>query len=93
MDALSDSAVLDGGFKLGAGDALFKAHVELRAGIAVCDIPHFRFGFTAECGGEMGGWMDLQGEVFPAVQNLYENGETRMAVASRAKDFRPMVHP
>lgn len=93
VDEVGDGAVVDGLFEIGAGDAGFEAGVEFRAGIAIGDEPHLRFGFAAEGWGEVGGRMDLDREVVAGVEDLDQDGKARGIGEVVAENLGAVVVP
>lgn len=93
VDVIGDGAVGDGVFEVGTGGAVFEADVEACAGIAIGDVPHFGFGLAVEGRGEVGGWVDLDGEVVAGVEDFDEDGKAGVLAVAIAEEFRAVVEP
>lgn len=92
VDVIGDGAVGDGGFELVAGGAVFEADVELGAGSGIGDEPHFCFWFATELWCDGDGWVDLDGEVVPGVEDFDEEREA-LAFEVFAEEFLAVVGP
>ena len=93
VHCVGDGTVGDGFFEVGAGDAIFEADVEFGTGVAVCDVPHFGFGFATEFVGEVDGRVDLDGEVVAGVEHFDEDGEAGGIREVGAEDFFAACRP
>jgi len=93
MDDVGHATIGEGGFEALTSDAFFEARVEFRAGIGIGDEPHLGFGVASEGWGEMGGWVDLDGEVVAGIEDLDEERKALGWGQALTEDGLPLAGP
>ena len=93
VDLVGDRALGDGLFKGLSGHSFFQADVKFRPRLAVGDVPHLGLRFATEFFSNIRRWVNLDGEVVGAIENLDKEGETVGVREVFSKNFLSVFGP